>query len=118
MVMGAALRLPSVIVSVETPPGRMVPGEKALVIVGEVAVTVSVAVFEGAPVAACGLETPEVVLGLAPGVVPRTTTGTVHESDAGIERPVKVRPAWPAGKLFPPAPAPLPPAAPGASIHM
>src|SRR5258706_10411187 len=118
MVMGAPLRLPSVIVSVATPPGRMVPGEKALVTVGEVAVTVRVAVFEGAPVAACVLETPEVVLGLAPGVVPRTTTVTVHESDAGTERPVKVRFVWPAVKLFPPAPAQLPPAAPVASIDM
>src|SRR5258708_33910871 len=118
MVTGAALRLPSVIVSVETPPGRMVPGENALAIVGAVAGTVSVAVFEGAPVAACVLETPEVVLGLAPGVVPRTTTVTVHESDAGTERPVKVRLVWPAMKLFPPAPAQLPPAAPVASTDM
>src|SRR5258706_1315449 len=118
MVMGAPLRLPSVIVSVETPLGRMVPGEKALVTVGEVAVTVRVAVFEGAPVAACVLEALEFVLGLARGVVRRTPTVTVHESDAGTKRPVKLRLVCPAVSLSPPAPAQLPPAAPVASIDM
>ena len=64
------------------------------------------------------LETPEAVLGLVPGTVPLTTTVTVHESDAGMESPVKDKLVCPAMKLFPPAPAQLPPAAALASIDM
>ncbi len=100
------------------PPGLMDDGENALATVGEVAVTVRVAVFDTGPVAACVLETPEVVFGLTPTEVPRTTTVTVHESDAGMVRPVKESAVCPAAKLLPPAPAQLPPAAPAALMDI
>src|SRR5260221_351702 len=105
MAAGAAFRLPNVMVRVEMPPGLMDDGENALATVGEVAVTVRVAVFDTGPVAACVLETPEVVFGLTPTEVPRTITVTVHESDAGMVRPVKESAVCPAGKVLPPAPA-------------
>src|SRR5437868_5056232 len=87
-VIGAPLLLPIVIVSVDVPPGLIALGAKALAIVGETEVTVSVAVLDTAPVAACVLDTPEAVFGFAPTAVPRTTTVTVHERLAGIDRPV------------------------------
>jgi hypothetical protein len=117
-VMAAPFGLPIVTVSVDTPPGSIVPGEKDFATVGDVAVTVSVAVFETAPVDVWLLETPEVVLGFAPAVVPRTTTVTVHDSAAGTLSPLKASADWFALKLLPPAPAHVPAAAPAASITM
>src|SRR3954468_11769025 len=105
-------------VSVETWPGSIVGGEKALVTVGAVAVTVSVAVLDTAPVVVWLLDTPEAVFALAPAAVPRTSTVTVQASDAGTERPENARAACPVAKLLPPAPAQVPPAAPAASITM
>src|SRR5206468_1423319 len=115
-VIGAALPLVIVTVSTEMPAGSMDAGANAFAIVGALAVTVSVAVLDAAPVAAWLLETPEAVFGFAPIAVPRTTTVTVHESDAGIVRPEKASAVWPAAKLSPAAPAHVPPAAPAASI--
>src|SRR6185295_6744217 len=100
------------------PPGSIALGANAFVIDGALAVTVSVAVLDAAPVAACVLETPEAVFGFAPIDVPRTTTVTVHESDAGMVRPENASAVWPAAKLLPAAPAHVPPAAPAASITM
>jgi hypothetical protein len=117
-VIAEALPFAIVTVSVEVPPGLIVAGENALVIVGAVAVTVSVAVFDTGPVGAWLLESPEAVLLCGPTVVPRTTIVTVHERDAGTARPVKARLVCPAVKLLPPAPAHVPPAAPAASTCM
>ena len=89
-------------VSTETAPGSMVEGANALAIDGAVAVTVRFAVLDAGPVAACVLETPEAVFGFTPADVPRTTTVTVQESDAGIVRPVNVRLIWFAAKTLPP----------------
>jgi len=110
--------LPIVTVSVDVAPGSIVAGAKAFATVGAVAVTVRFAVFEAAPVDVWLVDTPEVVLGFTPGVVPRTTTVAVHESDAGMLIPLKDKFAWFAAKLLPPAPAQVPPAAPAASITM
>jgi hypothetical protein len=117
-VIAEALPFVMVIVSVEVPPGLIVAGEKAFVIDGAVAVTVSAAVFDAGPVGAWALDRPEVVLLSVPATVPRTTTVTVHESDAGTVSPLNVSAACPAVKLLPPAPAHVPPPAPVASITM
>ena len=107
-----------VTVSTEIPPGSIAAGANAFAMLGALAVTVRVAVFDAAPVAAWLLETPDAVFGLAPIAVPRTTTVTVHESDAGTVRPENASAVWPAAKLLPAAPAHVPPAAAAVSITM
>jgi len=87
-------------------------GANAFPTVGELAVTVRVAVFDTGPVAACVLDTPEAVFGLTPADVPRTTTVTVHESEAGMVRPVIVSAVCPAMKLCRPPPRSCRPPAP------
>src|SRR3954471_24784843 len=116
--MGPPFGLPTVMVSVETAAGSIVAGAKALATVGAVAVTVSVAVFDPAPVAAWLLETPDAVLLLLPAAVARTTMVTVHASDAGTESPVNESADWFATKLLPAAPAQVPPALLAASMTM
>jgi hypothetical protein len=117
-VIAVALLLPIVMVSVEMPFVTIVAGAKALAIVGETEVTVSVAVLDTGPVAVCVVDTPEVVFGFAPIAVPRTTIVTVHERLAGTEIPVNASAVWFAAKTFPPAPAHVPPAGPALSITM
>ncbi len=117
-VIAAALPFETVIVSVETPLGLIEVGENALAMDAPTEVTVRLAVFEAAPVAACVEETPEVVFGFVPGSVPRTTMVTVHESDAGTVRPANVRFVWFAVNELPAAPAQVPPAVLAASIVM
>jgi hypothetical protein len=117
-VIGATLLFVIVTVRTEIPPGSIAFGANAFAMLGALAVTVSVAVFDAGPVAAWLLETPEAVFGLAPIAVPRTTTVTVHESDAGIVRPENASAVWPAVKLLPAAPAHVPPAAAEASMTM
>ncbi len=117
-VIGPMLGLVMVIVSVEVPSDWIVLGLKALLIVGAVAVTVRLAVFDTAPVGACVLLTPLVVLGCVPGVLLRTTTVTVQELFAGMVNPVNESAVWLAVSMLLLAPVHVPPAAPAASMNM
>jgi hypothetical protein len=73
----------TVMVSVEMPPESIVAGENAFENVGGVGVTVRLAVFDAAPVAACADETPLAWFGCVPATTLVTTTVTVHEPFAG-----------------------------------
>jgi hypothetical protein len=89
LVKGTPLLFEIVKVIVLVPPIAMLDGLKALAIVGVAAVTLSVAVFEAAPVAASLAVTPDDVFGLAPGTLLVTTRVTVQDPAAGIVNPVK-----------------------------
>jgi hypothetical protein len=68
-VIDTAFGLLMVIVSFDVAPAAMADGEKAFAIAGDCAVTVRLAVFDTAPVAAWALATPLAVLGCVPGVL-------------------------------------------------
>jgi hypothetical protein len=114
-----AFGLVIVIVNVVVPPELIVAGENDLAMVGAAAVTVNVAVFDTAPVAASLLETPLVLFGNMPGVLLITMIDTVQLPLAGIVRPAKEsNPPWLAVKALPDAPVHVPPAAPVALMNM
>src|SRR6185437_412621 len=93
----------------------MLAGANALAMVGAVAVTVSVATFDAAPVGACALATPLAWLFCGPGTSLVTTKVTVQlpgvaPAAAGMVRPPIVTAVWALARLLPAAPAHVPPA--------
>ena len=108
--------LPSVKVMVLVAPYAMLAGPKALAMVAGVAVTVSVATLEAAPVGACALATALAWLPCGPGTSLVTTNVTVQlpgvaPAAAGMVRPEIETAVWPLVRLLLPAPAHVPPAA-------
>ena len=89
-VIGPLFGLLTVTVNVDTPPDAMVTGANAFAMVGAVALTVKLAVFDIGPVAASLLDTPVVVLGNVPGVLLFTMIETVQLPLAGIVKPIKL----------------------------
>lgn len=71
------------------PPMAMVGVTNDFTMVGALAFTVRVAVFDTAPVGALALATPDVVFGNAPGVLDVTRSVIVQLPEAGIVSPVK-----------------------------
>ena len=94
-VIGPLFGLAIVMMSVDVPPDAIVAGVKTLAMVGATAVTVKLAVLDGAPVTASLLETPVVVFGKMPGVLLLTTMDTVQLPLPRIVRPlILIKPVW------------------------
>ena len=109
-----ALLFVNVNVTVEEPPDGIEVGLNALLMLGA-ARTVRFAVLLPVPaVGVCVVVTPEVALGLTPGVLLVTENVTVQLLLAGIVIPVKLSDVWPTVRTVPAAQ--VPPTAPPTAL--